>query len=105
AARYSDVSHDPSMRSNAMESNLAASPVQRRRDSASRRHAGVGAARPLAARPRLRKAMLALHIVSGIGWMGADIVLFILLMTGLTTDDGAVAAACYRAVAVFVPVA
>ncbi len=63
------------------------------------------AARPLAIRPRLRKAALVLHIVSGIGWMGADIVLFILLVTGLTTDDGALAAACYRAVAVFVPVA
>jgi hypothetical protein len=46
-----------------------------------------------------------LHIVCGVGWMGADIVLFILLSTGLTTDDGAVAAACYRAVSVFVPIA
>lgn len=77
-----------------------------------RRHAlaGLGAtvtsaARPLAARPRLRKAVLVLHILCGVGWIGADVVLFILLTTGLTTDDGAVAAACYRAVSVFVPVA
>ncbi|HYH12582.1 MAG TPA: hypothetical protein VD789_09540 [Thermomicrobiales bacterium] len=53
----------------------------------------------------LRKTTMVLHIVCGVGWMGADIVLFILLYTGLTTDDGAVAAACYRAVTVFVPVA
>jgi hypothetical protein len=65
----------------------------------------AAAIRPLAAWPRLRKAVLVLHIVSGIGWMGADVVLFILLYTGLTTDDGAIAAACYRAVSVFVPVA
>lgn len=55
--------------------------------------------------PNQRKTAILLHILSGVGWMGADIVLFILLYTGLTTDDGAVAAACYRAVAVFVPVA
>ena len=55
--------------------------------------------------PRLRKAALLLHIVSGIGWMGADIVLFILLYTGLTTVDGAIAASCYVAVSVFVPIA
>lgn len=55
--------------------------------------------------PGLRKATLVLHIVCGIGWMGADIVLFILLYTGLTTDDSAIAAACYTAVSVFVPMA
>ncbi len=55
--------------------------------------------------PRLRKATLVLHIVSGVGWMGADIALFILLYTGLTTDDGAIAASCYTAVSVFVPAA
>jgi hypothetical protein len=63
------------------------------------------AVRPLAARPQLRKAVLVLHIAAGVGWMGVDVVLFILLYTGLTTDDGAIAAACYRAVSVFVPVA
>lgn len=54
--------------------------------------------------PRQRKATLLLHIIAGIGWMGADIVLFLLLLTGLTTDDGAVAASSYIAVGVFVPV-
>lgn len=55
--------------------------------------------------PRLRKTTIVLHIVCGIGWMGADIVLFILLYTGLTTDDGAVAASSYIAVSEFVPLA
>lgn len=55
--------------------------------------------------PNQRKATLLLHIICGIGWMGADIVLFILLYTGMTTDDGVTAAATYNAVAVFVPVA
>ncbi len=55
--------------------------------------------------PRFRKVTLLAHILSGIGWMGADIALFLLLFTGLTTDDGQVAASCYIAVAVFVPVA
>lgn len=55
--------------------------------------------------PRLRKATMVLHIVCGVGWMGADIVLFILLYTGLTTDDGAIAASSYIAVSEFVPIA
>lgn len=55
--------------------------------------------------PSQRKTTLLLHIISGIGWMGADIVLFILLYTGLTTDDGVTAASSYNAVAVFVPIA
>lgn len=55
--------------------------------------------------PRLRKVTLLAHILSGIGWMGADIALFLLLYSGLTTDDGQVAASCYIAVAVFVPIA
>lgn len=55
--------------------------------------------------PRHRKVTLLAHILSGIGWMGVDVALFVLLLTGLTTDDGQVAASCYIAVAVFVPVA
>ncbi len=84
-----------------MDTNLTSTSSGQRRERAA---AGVNR-RFLATRPRLRKATLVLHIVSGVGWMGADIVLFILLITGLTTNDGALAAACYRAVAVFVPIA
>jgi hypothetical protein len=55
--------------------------------------------------PRQRKVTLLAHLLSGIGWMGADVVLFILLYTGLTTNDGQLAASCYIAVTVFVPIA
>lgn len=54
---------------------------------------------------RLRKSVMVLHIISGIGWMGADVAIFLLLLTGLTTNDGETAAACYIAVGVFVPIA
>lgn len=84
-----------------MASHLTPSLAETRRDVA----ISTPERRFLAARPRLRKATLVLHILCGVGWMGADIVLFILLYTGLTTDDGAVAAACYRAVTIFVPIA
>ncbi len=55
--------------------------------------------------PTWRKSLLVLHLVAGIGWMGLDVGLFLLLFTGLNTTDGALAAACYTAVAVIVPVA
>ena len=52
---------------------------------------------------RQRQAVLVLHIVSAVGWIGVDFALLPLVITGLTTDDGPTAAAAYRAVAVFVP--
>lgn len=55
--------------------------------------------------PRLRKTTLLLHLLCGIGWMGVDLALLPLLLTGLTTDDGATAASCYVAVTVIVPLA
>lgn len=85
-----------------MDANLTTSRPEPLRDA---RVTPPSPSRALAVRPRLRKAVLVLHITTAVGWMGADIVLFILLYTGLTTDDGAIAAACYRAVSVFVPVA
>jgi hypothetical protein len=39
--------------------------------------------------PTIRKAVMVLHAICGIGWMGVDIALFILLMTVRTTDDAA----------------
>ena len=84
-----------------MESKLTPSLPETRRE----RTTATPERRFLAVRPGLRKATLVLHILCGVGWMGADVALFILLYTGLTTDDGAVAAACYRAVSVFVPIA
>ena len=52
---------------------------------------------------RQRQAVLVLHIISAVGWIGVDFALLPLVLTGLTTDDGATAAAAYRAVAIFVP--
>jgi len=52
---------------------------------------------------RQRQAVLVLHIVSAVGWIGVDFALLPLVITGLTTDDGPTAAAAYRAVAIFVP--
>ena len=46
--------------------------------------------------PRLRKTTLLLHLLCGIGWMGVDLALLPLLLTGLTTDDGATAASVLR---------
>ena len=52
---------------------------------------------------RPRHAVLVLHIVSAVGWIGVDLALIPLVLTGLTTDDGPTAAAAYRAVAILVP--
>jgi len=52
---------------------------------------------------RQRRAILVLHIVSAVGWIGVDLALIPLVLTGLTTDDGPTAAAAYRAVAILVP--
>jgi hypothetical protein len=52
---------------------------------------------------RQRQAVLVLHIVSAVGWIGVDFALLPLVITGLTTDDGPTAAAAYRAVAIVVP--
>lgn len=50
-------------------------------------------------RPRLRKSLLFLHIVSGVGWMGTDIALAILVLGALRSDDAERVAASYLATA------
>ena len=52
---------------------------------------------------RQRHAVLVLHIVSAVGWIGVDLALLPLVLTGLTTDDGPTAAAAFGAVAILVP--
>jgi hypothetical protein len=59
--------------------------------------------RPLRLPARWRKAVLILHIISSVGWIGVDLALLPLVITGLITDDGETAAASYRAIAVLVP--
>ena len=53
--------------------------------------------------PGLRKATIILHILCGIGWMGLDIGLIVLLLTGYTTESATEAAAAYNAVAIVIP--
>jgi hypothetical protein len=55
--------------------------------------------------PALRKAVLVLHIVTAISWMGVDIALLALLITARTTDDPALVASGFTAVRMIVPVA
>jgi len=50
-----------------------------------------------------RRAVLTLHVLCGVGWMGLDIGLALLVLTGLTTDDGAVAATAYAAAGMVIP--
>lgn len=50
-----------------------------------------------------RRAVLSVHVLSGVGWMGLDIGLALLVLTGLTTDDGPTAAAAYSAAALVIP--
>ena len=52
---------------------------------------------------RQRHAVLVLHIVSAVGWIGVDLALLPLVLTGLTTDDGQTVAAAFGAVAILVP--
>lgn len=47
-------------------------------------------------RPRARKAVLAAHIVSSGAWIGADLVLGVLVVTALTTTDTGLVALCLR---------
>lgn len=49
--------------------------------------------------PRVRKSMLFIHIVTGVGWMGVDIALAILVYGALRSDDAERVAASYLATA------
>jgi hypothetical protein len=51
--------------------------------------------------PRWRKAMLAAHVIVSVGWLGLDIGLLTLGVTGLTTGDPATLQAAYRAMDIF----
>lgn len=50
-----------------------------------------------------RRWVLSVHIVSSVGWIGADLALIVLMVTALGTSSGAVAAACLQAVVVVIP--
>ena len=52
---------------------------------------------------RWRKLLLVLHILGGVGWMGLDVGLLVLVFTGFTTGSGQTAVAVYTALGLFVP--
>lgn len=75
----------------------------------------LDAARPLRERParaqgrlrlppRWRKAVLTLHVVISVGWLGLDIALLTLGITGLTTGSPEILRASYLAMDVFADV-
>ena len=51
-----------------------------------------------------RRTVLALHVLCGVGWMGLDVGLFVLVVTGATADSGPVVAAAYTAARLVIPV-
>ncbi len=55
--------------------------------------------------PAWRKGLLVLHIISGIGWMGVDIALFILLITARTSDNALLVVSGFNAIRMIVPLA
>lgn len=52
-----------------------------------------------------RKWVIVLHAVSGIGWMGVDIALFLLLFNARTTTNAMEVISGYKAVSLIVPIA
>ncbi len=54
--------------------------------------------------PAARKAVLVLHVVAGIGWMGVDIALLVLLITARTTNDAALVVSGFNAIGMIVPI-
>ncbi len=50
-----------------------------------------------------RKSLLVLHVACGVGWMGADVVLAILMLTGWFSHDGPTVAAAYTAARLVIP--
>lgn len=55
--------------------------------------------------PAARNAVLVLHVITGIGWMGVDIAVFVLLMTVRTTDDPVLVVSGFNAIRMIVPIA
>jgi hypothetical protein len=65
--------------------------------AASTRRAG----RPWRLSTGARKLTLTIHIITAIGWIGVDFVLFVFALTGMLTDDPTTLATCYLAIDMF----
>ncbi len=55
--------------------------------------------------PAWRKAVMVLHAIAGIGWMGVDIALLVLLINARTTADPALVMSAFNAIGLIVPAA
>ena len=51
-----------------------------------------------------RRTVLVLHILSGVGWMGLDLGLLVLVIAGATSDSGPTVAAAYTSARLVIPV-
>lgn len=51
-----------------------------------------------------RRTVLALHILCGAGWMGLDLGLLLLVLTGATSGSGPVVAAAYTSARLVIPI-
>ncbi|MET1058283.1 MAG: hypothetical protein ABWX84_01715 [Nocardioides sp.] len=50
-----------------------------------------------------RRTVLVLHVACGVGWMGADVLLAILMLAGWFSGDGPTVAAAYTAARLVIP--
>jgi hypothetical protein len=50
---------------------------------------------------RAYKAVFMAHVVFALGWLGVDVVLLVLAVTGLTSDDARTVATAYHAMSLF----
>jgi hypothetical protein len=55
--------------------------------------------------PRVHQAVMVLHAVCGIGWMGVDVALLVLLLNARTSDNAAVVVSAFNAIGLIVPAA
>lgn len=65
--------------------------------------AGLSARPTLPLSRRARQVVLVAHIAASVGWLGVDVVLLVLSVTGLTTGDPALMVGVYQAIGVLVP--
>jgi cytochrome bd-type quinol oxidase subunit 2 len=52
-------------------------------------------------RPKVRRAVLSVHVISSVGLLGASAALLLLAVTAATTDDGELSHSAYRFMAMF----
>jgi len=62
---------------------------------------GTQPRRPWRLSASARKLTLTIHIITALGWIGVDFVLFVFAVTGMTSDDPTTLAMCYRAIDLF----